>query len=77
MTYKGHVKNGAIILDDEVELEDGTKVVVEVIAEMRKEAAAISAESRYEHYRDLIGAIKMPKDWSEEHDRYLRELHGP
>jgi hypothetical protein len=31
MTYRGHVKNGAIQLDDRVEIPEGTEVTVEVV----------------------------------------------
>lgn len=33
MTYTGHVANGAVVLDEPVDLRDGTVVRVEVVVE--------------------------------------------
>jgi hypothetical protein len=35
MTYKGHIKNGAIVLDQAVQLPEGAEVTVEVGAAER------------------------------------------
>ncbi len=34
MTYKGHIANGTVVLDEPVPLQDGTVVRVEVVAEV-------------------------------------------
>lgn len=81
MTYKGHVRNGVIVLDEPVALEEGAEVAVEVVKRAKPveqdhtelEGRDIAKE-RYELYRDLIGAIKdTPPDWSENHDKYISE----
>lgn len=77
MPYRGHVRNGMIVLDESVNLEDGTTVIVEVTGKQRVCPAAPTSTSRTDRYRDLIGALEgLPEDWSREHDRYLRESHG-
>lgn len=76
MPYKGHVRNGVIVLDEPVSLEEGTAVAVQVM-ERHTQPANASAHSRYERYYSLIGALdSMPVDWAENHDKYLREQHG-
>lgn len=73
MTYKGHVENGVIVLDDPVTLEEGVRVTVEV----QSSKAADQTETDVtlaDRYRPFIGVLDdMPEDWSENHDVYLRE----
>ncbi|MCP4643571.1 MAG: hypothetical protein GY851_24195 [bacterium] len=38
MTYKGHVQNGVVVLDDPVNLADGARVRIEVVQEAQSEA---------------------------------------
>ncbi len=75
MSYKGHVSNGVIVLDDVVSLEDGTSVAIEVldVPTSHDERPAL----RFEHYQDIIGSVDgLPEDWSENHDKYLRQEHA-
>jgi hypothetical protein len=75
MPYKGHVKNGVIVLDAPVALEEGTEVAVEVV-HVCQESGDGDKKARFERYEPLIGALdNMPADWSESHDKYLREQH--
>jgi hypothetical protein len=67
MTYKGHVKNGMVVLDDPVKLPDGAEVRVEVLEPARELTLA-------ERLKDVIGIVKgMPRDMARNHDHYL---HG-
>jgi hypothetical protein len=76
MTYKGHVENGAVVLDEPGALPDGALVTVE-IAEAAPSNQADSSASLADRYRCFIGAIDgLPEDWSENHDTYLRAQHG-
>jgi hypothetical protein len=68
MTYKGHVENGVIVLDDETTLPEGTTVHVEPLA----------SEGEFDKLRQdllsLAGIAKgMPNDMARNHDHYL---HG-
>ena len=63
MTYKGHIKNGAVVLDEPVQLPEGSQVVVQP-------AAAPTS------LRDLLGAVagrgkNLPDDGSVQHDHYI------
>jgi hypothetical protein len=71
MTYRGHVKNGAVVLDDPVGLPEGAAVAVEVLG-----AAAEDADDEgptlAERLAPIIGkAENLPPDASENHDYYL------
>ncbi len=68
MTYKGHVENGAVVLDEPVSLPDGTEVRVE----------PVRRADRWEGLREgllkLAGTVEgMPSDMARNHDHYL---HG-
>ena len=68
MTYKGHVKNGVIVLADGTSLPEGTAVRVEPIEDTE------SVESLREGLLKLAGTVKnMPADMARNHDHYL---HG-
>ena len=78
MTYKGHVENGAVVLDEAGHLPDGALVTIEIaVAELACRDSASTRTSLVERYRCFIGAIDgLPDDWSENHDAYLRAQHG-
>lgn len=67
MIYRGHVKNGVVVLDGPVKLEEGTLVRVELVEqELRKTLAA--------RFRNIIGVVDdLPADMAENHDHYI---HG-
>jgi predicted DNA-binding antitoxin AbrB/MazE fold protein len=67
MTYKGHVKNGVIVLEQPVQLPEGTVVHVEVLEGDNERTLA-------DRLKDVIGIVKgMPSDMARNHDHYL---HG-
>jgi hypothetical protein len=73
MIYRGHVKDGTVVLHDDARLPDGTEVNIEPV-----EAAASVAEPElptlYERFKDVIGmATGLPPDFAEQHDHYI---HG-
>jgi len=66
MTYRGHIENGSVVLDEAVVLPEGTKVRVEPLAESGKTLA--------ERFNDVIGCVSdLPSDMAKNHDHYL---HG-
>ena len=73
MTYKAHVKNGAIVLDEPADLPEGSRVRVEV--DLPQEAADRQPiPTLYEQFKDIIGICDgLPEDLAENHDHYL---HG-
>ena len=68
MTYKGHVENGAVVLDEPVSLPDGTPVRIEPADD------AESLETLHNGLLKLAGIIKdLPPDFARNHDHYI---HG-
>jgi len=66
MTYRGHVENGVIVLDEPAELPEGASVRVEIAEEQEGSTLA-------ERLRDVIGIGEGPPDLAEHHDHYA---HG-
>lgn len=65
MRYKGTVKNGVVVFDEESPLPDGTEVRVEL---------AEALPSLGEVFKDVIGCVEgMPSDTADNHDHYA---HG-
>ena len=71
MTYKGHVENGAIVLDDPVTLPDGVAVKIEFAVELPG-ADEDSGPSFTERFAEVLGkARSLPEDAAENHNHYL------
>ena len=73
MTYRGQVKNGQIVLDENVVLSEGAAVQVEVIA---ASLATVDTEPKtlYERLKNVAGIAKgLPPDLAAQHDHYI---HG-
>jgi hypothetical protein len=67
MVYRGHVRNGLVVLDQEVSLPEGTEVRVEPI--VSEEPGTLA-----DRFRDVIGTVSdLPVDMAENHDHYI---HG-
>jgi hypothetical protein len=80
MTYRGHVKNGVIVLDENnPPLPEGSAVEVspvakDSVAEDNESVAENSEEipSLYERLKPFIGKLEgLPPDASINHDHYL------
>jgi hypothetical protein len=70
MTLRGHIKNGAVVLDEPVTLPDGTGVEVD----LRQVSEAAEGRTLYERLKDVIGTAQgLPEDMAENHDHYI---HG-
>lgn len=68
MSYKGHVHDGVVVLDEPADLPEGTHVTINVVAPHHYGA------ERMKRYQRFIGAVAgKPSDWSEHHDQYLQE----
>ena len=65
MIYRGHIQKGVVILDEEVNLPDGTQVRVEPVPGRDRRTLA-------ERFQDVIGAVNdLPSDIAENHDHCL------
>jgi len=67
MTYRGHIKNGQIILDEPTRLPEGAEVRVEVT-----DNGAIRP-TLWDNLRRIAGTVDGPEDWARNHDHYI---HG-
>jgi hypothetical protein len=73
MTYRGHVKNGVIVLDPPVALPEGCQVEVATVPEENGPCSHLSP-TLAERYSAIIGIVEsLPADLSEQHDHYI---HG-
>lgn len=67
MIYRGHIQSGVVVLDEDVELPDGTAVHVQPVAAPPRKTLA-------ERFKNVIGVVDdLPADMAENHDHYL---HG-
>ncbi len=66
MTYRGHVENGVIVLDEPADLPEGASVRVELTDDERRPTQA-------DKLRHVIGTIDGPPDLARNHDHYA---HG-
>jgi hypothetical protein len=68
MTYKGHIKNGEVVLDEPVALPDGAEVIVDLVTVKPPAPPLPLAES----LKDVIGkATGLPPDASSQKRHYL------
>ncbi|MCG3197311.1 MAG: hypothetical protein GHCLOJNM_01796 [bacterium] len=68
MTYRGHVENGVVVLDEGAELPEGAVVEVDL------PEPEDQGESLRELFMRFSGVVKgYPSDFSENHDHYI---HG-
>lgn len=64
MTYRGRVKDGAIILDQPLQLPEGAEVLVQPLGDEQS--------SIWRKLLELAGTVKdLPPDAADNHDHYL------
>ena len=72
MTYRGHVKNGVVVLDEPVKLPEGAEVQVDLQATLPDKPAADEIPTLYEQLEPFIGKAQgLPPDASVNLDHYL------
>jgi hypothetical protein len=71
MTFYGRIQNGRVVLDEPVNLPDGTKVTVFPLNDPSTTEEP-TAPTMYERWKPLIGAAKhLPPDASTKIDEVL------
>lgn len=76
MTYTGHIEAGKVVLDEPARIPEGTRVRIEILSVPTAAVDSGQGPSLAEQLASVIGkAEQLPSDWSENHDRYLREEH--
>jgi hypothetical protein len=72
MTYRGHVSNGVIVLDDSVTLPEGLGVSIQPVEDVRTESSEKPIPTLYERLKPFIGKAEgLPSDASVNLDHYL------
>ena len=79
MTFRGHVKNGTVVLDKPGALSEGAVVEVVAVTESTpttKETPSTPApRTLYDRLESFIGAAEgLPPDLARNHDHYLHGL---
>jgi hypothetical protein len=70
MSYRGHVQNGAVVLDDAVVLPEGASVHVELVDDSKDSEDA--GPTLHERLKPVIGTAKgLPPDAALNVDHYL------
>ena len=74
MAYRGHIENGAVVLDEPVTLPEGAKVEVAVLESAEATSDDRPIPSLYERLESVIGIAEgLPADFAANHDHYA---HG-
>ena len=78
MTYRGHVKNGVVVLDEHANLPEGAEVEVEISSEEteppKPKSPTGDGTTLGQRLMKYAGMVKdLPSDLSRNHDHYL---HG-
>ena len=72
MTYRGHVKNGVVVLDGSIQLPEGTEVQIEAIHNASTDVDQSSSPTLYERLKPFIGSAHgLPPDASRNLKHYL------
>lgn len=77
MTYQGHIESGKVVFDEPVPLDEGVRVRVELFPEDHDTVTPSAGKTLAAELASVIGrASGLPRDSSENHDRYLRDEHS-
>ena len=72
MIYRGHVENGVVLLDENVQLPSGTKVKIEPVEPSGTRPDEGDGATVYERLKPFIGSAKgLPPDASKHIDDFL------
>jgi hypothetical protein len=75
MTYRGHVNNGVVVLDDAVALPEGLSVRVEPADSVADDDDEQDIPTLFERLEPLVGKLEgLPPDASVNLDHYLYGL---
>lgn len=78
MIFRGHVEDGAVILDEPADLPNGARVRVELLANDDAAAQTQTGKSLSEDLLELAGrASGLPVNAAERHDEYLAGRESP
>jgi hypothetical protein len=74
MSYRGHVREGVIVLEEGATLPDGVKVRIDLDEGPEDDSTCEETPTLYDRLAPIIGKAKgLPPDLARNHDHYL---HG-
>ncbi len=72
MGYRGHVRNGVVVLDNPVPLPEGAEVRVDLVESPKTGPSEENGPTLYERLKPAIGAAQgLPSDAASNVDHYL------
>jgi hypothetical protein len=75
MNYRGHVKNGVVVLKKRAKLPEGSEVSVRLVKKAKQKPKKPAKSTMYDRFKDLIGKAEgLPPDASINIDHYLYGL---
>ena len=78
MSYRGHVENGVVKIDEPVALPEGASVEIDVVNARAEQSNAREGASLYDRLKPIIGIAKgLPPDASLNVDDYLYGQREP
>ena len=71
MTFRGHIKNGEIVIEGASRFPEGTELRIDVVKKPASAKKKPTRKSVYERLERFVGAAKgLPKDLAEKHDKH-------
>lgn len=78
MTYRGHIRNGAVVLESGAALPEGTEVLVQPVEAPASAGNGQGNASIWQKLLELSGTAQgLPADLPERHDEYRRKRARP
>ena len=74
MAYPGHVRNGVVMLDTQVQLPEGAAVRVELAED---DEPADRLPTLAERLKGVVGIVEGPPDLAANHDHYAHGKRKP
>jgi hypothetical protein len=71
MTLHGHIRNGMIVLEEQVPLPEGAAVQVQITPIATATVPETEIPTLAERLKDFIGILELPEDAASNHDHYL------
>ncbi len=72
MSYRGHVENGGVVIDEAVRLPEGAAVAVDLVGVPNAKVKQDGGPTLYERLEPVVGIVTgLPADASANVDHYL------
>lgn len=72
MSYRGHIEDGVVVLDEDVQLPNGTAVNVEPVMPVLTKPVEDEIPTLYDRLKPFVGAVQgLPHDLAKSDDRLV------